>query len=47
VKDPDTKVEQLLKKEGAEILAFSRFEVGEGIEKEEIDFAAEVAQQLG
>jgi elongation factor Ts len=47
VKDPDTKVAQLLKKEGAEILAFSRFEVGEGIEKEEVDFASEVAQQLG
>jgi len=28
------------------VLDFSRFEVGEGIEKEEVDFAAEVAQQL-
>jgi len=43
VKDPDTKVGALAKKEGAEIDNFTRFEVGEGIEKEEVDFAAEVA----
>ncbi|MDO7572125.1 MAG: elongation factor Ts, partial [Pseudomonadales bacterium] len=30
----------------AEVLAFVRYEVGEGIDKEEVDFAAEVAQQL-
>ncbi len=45
VKDPDTKVGQLLKKAGAEITEFKRFEVGEGIEKEEVDFAAEVMAQ--
>jgi elongation factor Ts len=43
VKDADIKVGALAKKEGAEVLSFTRFEVGEGIEKEELDFAAEVA----
>lgn len=43
IKDPDIKVGALAKKEGAEVLSFTRFEVGEGIEKEEVDFAAEVA----
>lgn len=47
VKDPDVKVGALVKKGGAEIASFTRFEVGEGIEKEEIDFAAEVAAQAG
>lgn len=47
VKDPDTKVGGLLKEAGADIVQFVRFEVGEGIEKEEEDFAAEVAAQLG
>lgn len=45
VKDPDTSVEKLLAKAGARVEAFVRFEVGEGIEKEEKDFAAEVAEQ--
>lgn len=47
VKDPDTKVGALVSKAGAKILAFTRYEVGEGIEKEEVDFATEVAQQAG
>ena len=46
VKDPDTKVGALLKKAGASVVEFVRYEVGEGIEVEEVDFAAEVAQQL-
>jgi elongation factor Ts len=46
VKNPDQKVGQLLKEAGADIQAFVRFEVGEGIEKEETDFAAEVAAQV-
>lgn len=46
VKDPDMTVGQLVKKAGADIVSFTRFEVGEGIEKEEVDFAAEVAAQL-
>ena len=37
---------KLLKNAGADIQAYIRFEVGEGIEKEEVDFAAEVAAQL-
>lgn len=47
VKDGDVKVGALLKKEGATISRFVRFEVGEGIEKAEDDFASEVAKQLG
>ncbi len=47
VKDLDIKVANLLKDANAEVLSFSRFEVGEGIEKEEVDFAAEVAAQAG
>lgn len=46
VKDPDTKVGKLAKDAGAEVISFTRFEVGEGIEKEEVDFAAEVAAQV-
>ena len=47
VKDPEIKVGKLAKDAGAEIQSFARFEVGEGIEKEEVDFAAEVAAQVG
>ncbi|WP_193073984.1 translation elongation factor Ts [Pseudomonas sp. FME51] len=46
VKDPDVKVGDLAKKAGAEIVSFIRFEVGEGIERAEVDFAAEVAAQI-
>ena len=46
VKDPEVKVGELAKKAGAEIVSFVRFEVGEGIEKAEADFAAEVAAQV-
>jgi elongation factor Ts len=46
VKDGDVKVGALLKKHDAKVVNFVRYEVGEGIEKEEVDFAAEVAQQL-
>ncbi|USE34027.1 translation elongation factor Ts [Endozoicomonas sp. SCSIO W0465] len=47
VKDPDTTVGALAKKAGATVSSFVRFEVGEGIEKEEVDFAAEVRAQAG
>ena len=47
VKDPDTTVGKLVSAAGSEIIGFSRFEVGEGIEVEKVDFAAEVAAQLG
>ncbi|MCX9457960.1 elongation factor Ts, partial [Vibrio cholerae] len=36
-------VGDLLKEKGANVVSFVRFEVGEGIEKVEADFAAEVA----
>jgi elongation factor Ts len=42
VKDPDTTVEKLLKSKGASVVRFSRYEVGEGMEKKTGDFAAEV-----
>ena len=45
VKDPDQTVGQLAEAAGAKIIAMVRFEVGEGIEKEEIDFAEEVMAQ--
>jgi elongation factor Ts len=46
VKDPDTTVGKLVKAAGAEVVSFFRFEVGEGIEVEKVDFADEVAAQL-
>ena len=46
VKNPDIKVEQLLKEKDSEIVEFARFEKGEGIEKKEENFAEEVMNQL-
>lgn len=46
VKDPDQSVEQLLKGAGAKVVSFERLEVGEGIEKEEGNFAEEVMAQV-
>ena len=46
VKDPGLKIKSLLDKNNAEVIQFKRFEVGEGIEKEETDFAAEVMSQI-
>ena len=46
VKNPELTVGQLAKDAGAEVKAFVRFEVGEGIEVAEVDFAAEVAAQV-
>ncbi|MCU7904520.1 MAG: translation elongation factor Ts [Candidatus Thiodiazotropha sp. (ex Epidulcina cf. delphinae)] len=45
VKDPDTTVERLLKSKGAAIAQYKRFEVGEGIEKKQENFAEEVMAQ--
>ncbi|MFB9145822.1 translation elongation factor Ts [Halomonas alkalicola] len=45
VKNPDQSVAQFAKAAGGEVLGFTRFEVGEGIEKEEVDFAKEVMEQ--
>ena len=47
VKDSEQTVGKLVSAAGAEVLSFTRFEVGEGIEVEKVDFAAEVAAQLG
>jgi elongation factor Ts len=44
VKDPDTTVGKLLGKDAA-VVAFTRYEVGEGIEKKEVNFAEEVLAQ--
>ena len=46
VKDPSVSVGELLKSNGADVVNFVRFEVGEGIEKKTEDFAAEVAAQM-
>ena len=43
VMEPSKSVGQLLKEHNADVTGFIRFEVGEGIEKVETDFAAEVA----
>jgi len=47
VKDPDIKVGKLAKQGGATIVSFVRYMVGEGIEREVVDFAAEVAATAG
>ena len=46
VKDPGVKIKFLLDKNNAQVIQFKRFEVGEGIEVEETDFAAEVMSQI-
>ncbi len=46
VKNPDIKVEDLVKSKNAEIVRFARFEKGEGLEKREENFAEEVMKQI-
>jgi elongation factor Ts len=46
VKDPDQTVGKLLKSANAEAVYFERFEVGEGIEKRDENFADEVMAQV-
>ena len=46
VKDPSMTVGELLKQAGADVVTFVRFEVGEGIERKEEDFASEVQAQV-
>ena len=46
VKDASMKVGDLIKSKDGKIVAFSRFEKGEGIEKKEENFAEEVMNQL-
>ncbi|WP_440995612.1 translation elongation factor Ts [Arhodomonas sp. SL1] len=46
VKDPDQTVGKLLESKGARVVHFTRFEVGEGKEKKQENFAEEVAAQV-
>ena len=46
VKDPSVTVGALLKKENSTDLRFTRYEMGEGLEKKTNDFAAEVEAQM-
>ena len=46
VKDPSLKISDILKDNDAKIIGFTRFEVGEGIEVEKVDFASEVMSQI-
>ena len=46
VKDPSVTVGELLKKENSTVIRFTRFEMGEGLEKKSNDFAAEVEAQM-
>lgn len=46
VKDAQVRISKLLKQANATCTGFERFEVGEGVEKQEEDFAAEVAAQV-
>ncbi|MGI8315118.1 translation elongation factor Ts [Halobacillus mangrovi] len=46
VKDPDQKVKKFVESKGGTITGFSRFEVGEGMEKREENFADEVMNQV-
>jgi elongation factor Ts len=47
VLDTNTSVDDVLKKEGADVISVVRLAVGEGIEKVQDDFAAEVMKQAG
>lgn len=47
VHDGETRVAKVVEKAGAKLIAFERFQLGEGIEKETSDFAAEVAAAAG
>ncbi len=46
IKNPEQTVGAYVKAAGGEVVSYQRFEVGEGIEKKEEDFAAEVAAQV-
>ena len=46
IKDPDQTVAKLLKAAGAELISFTRIEVGAGIDKKSEDFASEVMAQI-
>lgn len=44
--DDSKTVGEFLKDKGAKLVSFTRYEVGEGIEKKQEDFAAEVREQM-
>ncbi|MBS4198984.1 elongation factor Ts [Bacillus sp. FJAT-49732] len=46
VKNPDQKVRQFVESNGAKVVEFIRYEVGEGIEKRQENFAEEVMSQI-
>ena len=46
IKDPDISIRNLLDKSEAKVQSFIRYEVGEGIEKREENFADEVMKQI-
>lgn len=46
VKDPDQTVSQFVASKGGKLVDFARFEVGEGIEKQEDNFVEEVMSQI-
>ncbi|GAB1536059.1 translation elongation factor Ts [Geovibrio sp. ADMFC3] len=46
VKDPDTTIEKLVAGKGAKIVSFTRFQMGEGIEKKQENFVEEVMKQI-
>ncbi len=46
IKDPDLTVKDYLDEAGAALVSFVRFEVGENVVREEVDFASEVYSQI-
>ena len=46
IKDPDLDVASYAKNKGSNVVSMTRFEVGEGIEKRQDDFASEVMSQI-
>ena len=46
IKGDDESISNLLKQANAEVVRFVRYEMGEGLEKRQDDFAAEVAAQM-
>lgn len=47
IKDGDLTISKLLKSKGAEVVRFARFQLGEGIEKKQENFAEEIQKQIG
>jgi elongation factor Ts len=46
IKNPDIKIADLLKQHNAKVISFTRYELGEGIEKVVVDFRTEVMGQV-